>query len=56
MVVIYAFNPKTKEAEAEAGNLCESEAILVYKMSFRTTRIVAQRKSVQKYTYTFFFL
>jgi hypothetical protein len=42
-------NLSTLEAEAEGrGNLCEFEASLDFKASFRTARAVPQRDSVLK--------
>ena len=53
-MVPHTFNPRTKRNKKV--DFWKFEIILVYTVSSRTTRIVAQRKSVQKYTYTFFFL
>ena len=45
-VVAHAFNLST--LEAEAGDLCELEASLVYRISFRTVWTVIQRNSVSE--------
>jgi hypothetical protein len=44
-VVAHAFNPSTREAEA--GNISEFEASLVYKVSSRTARAI-QKNPVSK--------
>ena len=41
-MVAQDFNPSTLEAEQK--DLCEFEASLVYRMSFRTVRAVIQKK------------
>jgi hypothetical protein len=44
-VVEHAFNPSTREAEAEAGGFLSFEASLVYRVSSRTAR-ATQRNPV----------
>jgi hypothetical protein len=44
-VVVHAFNPSTREAEA--GRFLEFEASLVYKVSSKTARVI-QRNPVSK--------
>ena len=45
-LVAHTFNPSTQEAE-QAG-LCEFETSLVYRMSSRTARSIAQRSPILK--------
>jgi hypothetical protein len=45
--VAHAFNPSTREAEAEARRISEFEASLVYKVNSRTARAI-QRNPVSK--------
>ena len=46
VVIVHAFNPSTWEAEA--GDLSEFKAGLVYKVGSRTVRTIAQKNHASK--------